>query len=99
MPPVPREVHSMAGPVRVVRVRGLIDPKTAKPLYGHWDPATRTIRVERDLGPETALQTLYHEQFHAWVDDLGVNLPERTLEQLCDGYAMGRMGERWVRRR
>ncbi len=96
MPPVPKWLFAPAGPVRVRFVRNLKHPDTGQLLFGLWDLETRTISLDKDLGLLAARQTMYHEQFHAWIDDLGVVLTSAVLERLCDGYALGRMGEtRW----
>lgn len=93
---IPKHVHSMAGPVRVIRVKALCHE--GRSVYGLWDPDARVISIEAKLGLETAHQTLRHEQFHAWVDDLGIMVPKEKLEALCEAYAVGRMGEWWLKR-
>lgn len=95
---LPRQCYAPAGPVPVRRKRNLTHPDTDQKLFGLWDPAARVIYVESKLSLETAWQVLYHEQFHAWVDDIGVLVPNEKLERLCDGYAMCRMGEIWSER-
>ena len=96
LPRIPRTVHSAAGPVPVERVDNLRDPEyPSRSLYGLWVPDSRLIKIERGVGLETAWQTLFHEQFHAWIDDNGVELGKTTLERLCEMYGSGRMGEWW----
>jgi len=99
LPRLPRQVYAPAGPVPVVRRKDLVNPDTGDACDGLWVPDERRIYIERRLGLASAHQTLRHEQFHAWVDDLRIQLPKEKLELLCDLYAMGRMGEDWERQR
>ena len=96
---VPKWVYAPAGPVEVRVVKGLTDPDLGGRCFGLWDPEKRLIFLEAMLSDKSARQFLYHEQFHAWLDDLGVLLPNSTIERLCDGYALARMGEQeWTKK-
>lgn len=89
---IPKQIHSHAGPVRVVIIEDLRDDK-GKALYGYWQPDTRVISLKKGMSLVTAWQTLRHEQFHAWISDLGIELSEKKAEALCEAYASGRMAE------
>lgn len=89
---IPKQVHSHAGPVQVVIVADLCD-EHGKSLFGYWEPDLRVISLTKGMSLVTAWQTLRHEQFHAWISDLGIDLTKTKAEALCEAYASGRMGE------
>jgi hypothetical protein len=100
LPRIPRTVYANAGPIPVERIANLRDPdKPERNLFGIWLPDTRIIRLDRGMGPETAWQTLFHEQFHAWLDDNELAVSHNMAERLCGLYASGRMGEWWEKLR
>jgi len=81
-PPLPRVIHGLGGPIRVLRPVRLVDDD-----WGGWHPLERVIRIRSTLGREVAWHTLYHEATHAMLDDSGIPVPPAMVEMVCDTNA------------
>lgn len=93
LPPLPAELFSTYGPIPVQLVEELSDPQTGEPLFGWWDSFARVIRVRAGLHPAAGWSTLYHEQAHAWIADVGVKLSTNQEECVCNAIASARLAE------
>lgn len=100
LPPLPSSIRSPSGPVPVRRRAGLRDGD--HPVWGLWDPDSRTIWIDDRLGLEAAWSTLLHERTHAWLADSGVQFPATKagndlLELVCDTVSHCSMQLLWER--
>lgn len=93
-PALPKIVHGAGGPIRV-RLIKRVATEEGDAAWGTWEPATRTIRLERGAKLEHKWRVLYHETMHAAIDDAGLChlLTEEAQETLCDAVASSRMAE------
>lgn len=79
-PALPDEVHLPLGPVPVVIVAGLRAEDGDK-VRGLWVPSQRAILV--DEGPlSTMWTTLYHEEAHAILHDLDIDVTAISKDEL-----------------
>lgn len=93
LPPLPATIFSTYGPIPVEVVHDLSDPETGEPIFGWWDPFARVIKIRAHLHPAAALSTLYHEQTHAWMADIGVRLTTAQEESIANAVAAARLAE------
>jgi hypothetical protein len=97
LPRLPKSVWGPAGPIPVVRKQNLRAPDDGRPCDGLWVEDARTIYIDARCTLTYAWPTLLHEQAHAWLADLRIQLPERTEELLCNHLANCRMAELYQR--
>ncbi len=91
-PPMPKMIGAPGGPIRVRLVkRERAD--SGEPAWGTWEPATRTIRIERGAPVAQRWRTFWHEWTHAMMDDQGIGelLSEPGAESLCQAIRTGMM--------
>lgn len=96
LPRLPNTVFAPNGPVQVIRKLNLVDEKDDAKLFGCWVPSERAIYLEKKLTLSAAWPVLFHEQFHAWLDDIGIAFPDDQvplLERFCDGLGHCRTAE------
>lgn len=93
LPPIPPTLFSVYGPIPVEVVEDLSDPQTGEPIFGWWDSFSRVIKIRAHLHPAAALSTLYHEQTHAWLADVGVKLSTNQEESIANAVAAARLAE------
>ena len=92
LPPLPDSVVTAHGPVVVRIVDDLRDPdEPGKRLFGYWDAFARTIQVRAGLHPTAAWLTLFHEQTHADLSEIGITLPEEHEEVIANAIAAARL--------
>lgn len=93
MKKIPKTVMGLGGPISIKKVKKM--PKVdGKKCVGTWDRDERTIELV-DRKVKLMKRTLYHELFHAAVDDSGLGnlLSPAAEEAFCDMVAMARMVE------
>lgn len=99
LPRLPSVVQGLAGPIPVERVIELKDwdETTARDVAcdGLWIPNQRRIQLDTSLELAPAWQALFHEEAHSWFDDLGIKMPGKLLESVCEAVATARMAELW----
>jgi Zn-dependent peptidase ImmA (M78 family) len=79
VPPLPQEVFSVLGPVKVVE-------KAMKKYLGRWNLKNRVIKVNPTQSPIQQWQTLFHEMVHMALADSGAvnHLEHDMAESVCD---------------
>lgn len=94
LPPLPKFLHSVLGPVQVEQVPELhtVDGDKA---FGLWHPGARKIQVATaGVVPTIQWLTLEHERVHQQLFDGGVSMiDKRDLEHICDVIAAARVAE------
>lgn len=90
LPPLPTSVPNIHGPVPVVMVPDLRD-SDGKELFGFWDPYAREIRLRVGMHPIAAWLTLWHEQTHADLSEIGVLLTTDQEEAVVSAIASQRV--------
>lgn len=87
LPPIPKTVHSLLGPVPVKIVADLRDPQ-GRQLFGKWDSEKREISLDDKMCLTTAWSTLWHERVHVMLSDAGVRLKPNKAEDVCNAVAL-----------
>lgn len=97
-PPLPDAFYALGG---VVVVR-LVDPPDVKdddgkPAWGTYEPATRTVLIDRHAPPRHQWWVFFHEWEHVVLNDTGQDelLTEEAVEAICNGNGHARMRERF----
>lgn len=94
LPPLPASVFSLHGPLEVRLVENLRDPEPPhEQLFGFYNAFTRTISVRLGMHPTTMWLTLFHEQTHADIAEIGVALTNDQEEAVCNAIAAARVAE------
>jgi hypothetical protein len=92
LPPLPKSVHSVLGPVPVLLKR---HPKssTGTRCIGVFEHRTRTIIIDTDQSHVARWQTLIHEEIELALWDNGVSyfVRGRRKEAVCDAIATARV--------
>jgi hypothetical protein len=92
LPPLPASVITAHGDVAVVVVEKLHAPEDpTEPLFGYWDGFSRTISIRAGLHPTAAWLTLFHEQTHADLSEVGVKIPPELEEVVANAIAAARL--------
>jgi hypothetical protein len=95
LPPIPREVTSALGPIRVVWRDSLAFPD-GTPLLGGFQVSERVIYLNTAVtNPLVAWQTLLHEKCHVAFFDSGLRsaIPGPLVEAICDALATARLAD------
>lgn len=93
LPPIPKVVHSLLGPIPVTIVEKLVAKETPPvECMGIYYPWERRIDI-LTCHPIAMWHTLHHETFHVMLIDAGCQLPEPVVEYLCDCYATWKVSE------
>jgi hypothetical protein len=100
LPPIPRVVIGILGPIKVRRVRNLCD-ENGRECGGLWYAEERVIHLALGQTRERAYYWLYHEHAHATFDDFDVRFPgkrdshgDNVLEErACNAVASARLAE------
>lgn len=81
---LPKVANGMAGPIKVVLVKGL--KLKGQRLHGSWTAHKRTIKLNAKNSVWQMQHTYWHELTHAALDDSGQwnLLTEAGMEALCD---------------
>lgn len=69
------------------------------PLHGLYDPDTETIYVLKSLSPERQRWVLWHEIFHAVLDENGfekLSADEKLVDMLAHNVIQIRKAARWL---
>lgn len=76
-------------PIRTVKVLGkvwVIEPTSGlyrdDECYGDCVHSQLRIRIDSELVPAQARDTLWHELFHSAEKELGLNVPEKVVRQI-----------------
>jgi hypothetical protein len=94
-PAVPKVAEAPGGPVTVKLVDKLVH--RGDECWGLYDPAERTISIDRTASKQHQWRIYYHEWAHAGLCDAGLDnaLTEQLNEAICDALATARMRERF----
>lgn len=100
LPPIPKSVPSLLGPVAVSIVADIPSPEPDRTRFGEWSYIERRIRIKRDIPLIVQWATLYHEIMHMWLEDTGVNngMDAELVERICDAAGTNRANELLQRR-
>lgn len=92
-PRLPRIVHGLGGPIRIVRQRRIVEG--GDECWGLWNRERRTVSILRSIPHEHQWRTLFHELSHAAITDSGVEefLEDKVHEALCYAIASARIQE------
>lgn len=91
-PAIPKSIGAPGGPIKVRLVKRERADDGA-PAWGTWEPATRTIRIERGAPLQHKWRVFWHEWTHAVMDDNGIGelLTEQGGEALAQAIRTGMM--------
>lgn len=92
LPPIPKSIPHILGPIKVEIVDNLRDSKGGE-VYGLYHPFTRTIQLAGGMEPVVQWSTLWHERTHADIADIGVAINEDQEEAICNAIALCRVHE------
>lgn len=97
LPTIPRSVPHILGPIKVLVIPDLKDSEGGN-VFGLWDGFQRVISVRAGMHPTQMWATLFHEQTHADLGDIGVALSVDQEEAICNAVAAARVHEMLSRR-
>ena len=97
LPPLPKYVHSLLGPIEVQQVK-MVDEKDS---LGECNFENGVIRIKKTLERRQAHHTLAHERSHRILWDAGIHhmldkLPKKYAEleeMICDAFATAHVNE------
>lgn len=92
LPPIPKSIPSIVGPVPVALVNELRDKK-GDPCFGIFRSTERDVRLDADSSSTTAWLTYWHEWAHVIFWDAWVKLNKDAEERVCDALATARVRE------
>lgn len=86
LPPLPKSVFSVLGPVPVLLVPDL-KAVDGEECFGLWVPDERCIKIRSNADPLTRWVTLLHEWLHVASWDSGLGLDKAAEERMCDAIS------------
>ena len=91
-PAIPKSIGAPGGPIKV-RLVARAKADDGAPAWGTWEPATRTICIERGAPIAHKWRVFWHEVTHAILDDNGIAelLTEQGAEAICQAMRSGMM--------
>ncbi len=92
LPPIPKSIPSIVGPVPVTHVVDLRD-KTNDACYGIWRSSERDVRLDAEMSPTTAWLTYWHEWAHIVFWDHGIRMDKDVEERVVNALAAARVRE------
>lgn len=94
LPPLPKRVFGLIGPIKVLVVKDLKNPAANdNSVFGLADLGARTISIDADQVFVQQWQTLFHERQHFVLMEAGVQLSHDQAEAVCDATATARVAE------
>ena len=92
LPPIPRTMPSILGPIPVEIVANLRD-KQDRECFGISRHGERDMRIDRDQHLTKMWATYWHEWFHFVIADAGIELDHDKMEAICDAVGNARTRE------